>query len=40
MKLSECCGAELIGSEPDQICSECREHAEPEKKEEGEDEKN
>ena len=30
MKLSECCSAELIGSEPDQICSECREHAEAE----------
>lgn len=25
-KLSECCGAPLIGSEPDQICSECKEH--------------
>jgi len=27
MKLSECCGAPLLG-EVDQICSECREHSE------------
>ncbi len=29
-ELSECCGAPLIMSKPDQICSECGEHAEPE----------
>ena len=28
MKISECCGAELIGSDVDPICSECKEHAE------------
>ena len=28
MKLSECCAADLIGSETDPICSYCREHAE------------
>jgi len=27
--LSDCCGAEMLGSEEDPICSECREHCEP-----------
>ncbi len=27
--LSNCCGAEMIGSDEDPICSECREHCEP-----------
>jgi predicted nuclease with TOPRIM domain len=27
MKISECCGAELLGSDVDLICSNCKEHA-------------